>query len=218
MTDMNRIFLNRIAAPLLLALAATALAGPAFADKIKHPRAVFSGLDKITGRIISFEVAIEETVQFGSLQITPHVCYTRPATEAPQTTSFVEVDEIDANNQYSRIFNGWVYAASPGLNGIEHPVYDIWLNDCKGGTEIIASAPDVADALPEAALTDLAAKPPKPGTVPKPKPRKIEPGPPAGGPVANVPPPERRQPSQSFFPTTLLPLGGGVRPDPANNT
>lgn len=199
-------------------MASLAGSHPALADKIKHPRAIFSGLDKITGRIISFEVVIEETVQFGSLQITPRVCYTRPATEAPQTTSFIEVDEIDANSQYTRIFNGWVYAASPGLNGIEHPVYDIWLNDCKGGTDIIASAPDAPDAVPEPAFADVIAKPPKPGTVPKPRQPKIPAGPPQIAPVAVVPVPERRQPSQSFFPTTILPGGAGpTRPDQQNS-
>ena len=71
-----------------------AAGAPALADKIKHPTAVFSGLDKITGRIISFEAAIGETVQFGSLQITPRVCYSRPPTEAPQTDAFAEVDEV----------------------------------------------------------------------------------------------------------------------------
>ena len=194
-----------------------ASSGAALADRIKHPRAVFSGLDKITGRIISFEVAIEETVQFGSLQITPRICYTRPATEAPQTLSFIEVNEIDANNQESRIFNGWIYAASPGLNGIEHPVYDIWLNDCKGGTEVIVTPPEIAEGQPEPGLAELQNKPPKPGTLPKPKaPPKLPPGPPgANGPVAVVPPPERRQPTQSFFPTTILPLGGAARSDPA---
>ena len=119
---------------------------PASADKISHPTAVFSGLDKITGRIISFEVATNETVQFGSLQITERACYTRPATEAPQTITFAQVDEIDAKKQYKRIFSGWMFAASPGLNGIEHPVYDIWLTDCKGGTTITKAAPDTASA------------------------------------------------------------------------
>ena len=114
--------------------------GPAWADKIKHPTAVFAGLDKITGRIISFEVAIDETVQFGSLQITPRVCYTRPPTEAPRTDVFVEVDEVTEKKTYDRLFTGWMFAASPGLHGIEHPVYDIWLTDCKGGTQIIHDA------------------------------------------------------------------------------
>ncbi|MGD9658936.1 MAG: DUF2155 domain-containing protein, partial [Methylocystis sp.] len=66
----------------------------ASADPIRHPTAVFAGLDKTTGRIINFDVAIDETVQFGALQVTPRVCNTRPQTETPQTTSFVEVDEL----------------------------------------------------------------------------------------------------------------------------
>ena len=80
------------------ALATVALVAPdgARADKISHPIAIFNGLDKITGRIISFEVGINETVQFGALQITPRVCYSRPLTEAPQTDAFAQVDEIVA--------------------------------------------------------------------------------------------------------------------------
>lgn len=109
---------------------------PANAERIKHPVAVFSGLDKITGRTIAFEAAAGETVQFGTLQITERACYTRPATEAPQTTSFIEVDEIGADKKYKRIFSGWMFAASPGLHGIEHPIYDIWLTDCAGGEQL----------------------------------------------------------------------------------
>ncbi|MEI9916092.1 MAG: DUF2155 domain-containing protein [Methylovirgula sp.] len=110
---------------------ALAISGPAAADKIKHSIAVFSGLDKITGRIISFEVSANETVQFGSLLVTDRVCYTRPPTEAPQTDTFVQVDEVDANKNTNRIFSGWMFAASPGLNALDHPIYDIWLTDCK---------------------------------------------------------------------------------------
>src|SRR3954454_23016934 len=120
-------------------------AGQAQADKIKNPTAVFSGLDKITGRIISFEVAVDETVQFGALQLTPRVCYTRPQTESPNTTTFVEVDEVTLESKYRRIFTGWMFASSPGLHGIEHAVYDIWLTECKGGTEVIAEAKEADD-------------------------------------------------------------------------
>ena len=122
-------------------LAALVSPHPAFADKISNPVAVFDGLDKITGRIISFEVAINETVQFGALQITPRVCYSRPPTEAPQTDVFAQVDEIDEQKQLKRIFSGWMFADSPGLHGIEHPIFDIWLTECKGGTTIIHDAP-----------------------------------------------------------------------------
>jgi hypothetical protein len=111
-------------------------------NKIANPTAVFSGLDKITGRIISFDVAINETVRFGALEVTPRACYSRPPTEAPATDGFIEVDELTLQGDIKRIFSGWMFAASPGLNAVEHPIYDIWLTDCKGAPQpAIAEAP-----------------------------------------------------------------------------
>ncbi len=116
-------------------------------QRITNPTAVFSGLDKITGRIISFDVAINETVQFGALQVTPRVCYSRPPTETPNTDSFVEVDEVTLQGEIKRIFTGWMFAASPGLHAVEHPIYDVWITDCKGGQNPkVAEAPADADA------------------------------------------------------------------------
>lgn len=100
-------------------------------ERISNPTAVFSGLDKISGRIIRFDVAMNETVQFGALQVTPRACYTRPPTETQNTTVFVEVDEITLKAEIRRIFSGWMFANSPGLNAVEHPIYDVWLIDCK---------------------------------------------------------------------------------------
>lgn len=110
--------------------------GNGMAEKIENRVAVFSGIDKITGRIITFDVYVDETVQFGALQVTPKVCYTRPETEAPKTTTFVEVDEITLDKKIRRIFSGWMFADSPGLNAVEHPIYDIWLKDCKMDSEV----------------------------------------------------------------------------------
>lgn len=105
-------------------------------QKISNRVAVFSGIDKITGRIHTFDVYVNETVQFGALQVTLRVCYSRPATETPKTTAFLEVDEITLDAKIRRIFNGWMFADSPGLNAIEHPVYDIWLKDCKMESDV----------------------------------------------------------------------------------
>ncbi len=104
--------------------------------RIENRVAEFSGIDKITGRIITFDVYIDETVQFGALQVTPRVCYSRPVTQNPKTTSFLEVDEITLDRKIRRIFTGWMFADSPGLNAIEHPVYDIWLKNCKMDSEV----------------------------------------------------------------------------------
>jgi hypothetical protein len=113
------------------------------AQKIVNKKASFSGLDKITGRIINFDEDIGETVQFGALRVKTDACYTRPATEAANTDAFVEVDEITLQGEVKRIFSGWMYAASPGLHGVEHPIYDIWLTDCKvPDVTIVSAQPD----------------------------------------------------------------------------
>ncbi|HRK25386.1 MAG TPA: DUF2155 domain-containing protein [Beijerinckiaceae bacterium] len=168
---------------------------PGHADKIKNPVAVFAGLDKITGRIIAFEVAINETVQFGSLQLTPRVCYSRPPYETPRTDVFVEVEEVTFSNEYKRIFTGWMFAASPGLNAVEHAVYDLWLTDCKGGTDIIKVAPEKEE---EPQIMPVETK--RPARPVQPLERKAD------------SPLNRPQPSQSFFPTNQPPA---IAPPPA---
>jgi hypothetical protein len=131
-------------------------------EKIPNATAVFAGLDKITGRIISFDVAINETVQFGALRLTPRACYTRPPTETPNTDGFVEVDEITLKGEVKRIFTGWMFAASPGLHAVEHPIYDVWLTDCKSDKPAVASAqtPHAGDSVPAPAAAPPARTPP----------------------------------------------------------
>ena len=107
-------------------------------ERVANPVAEFSGIDKITGRIINFDVYIDETVQFGALQVTPRVCYSRPGAEAPKTDSFVEVDEITLDRKIRRIFTGWMFAESPGINAVEHAVYDVWLKGCKQKSDVPA--------------------------------------------------------------------------------
>jgi hypothetical protein len=186
-------------------------AGTAHADRIKNPVAIFTGLDKITGRTINFEVGVDETVQFGALQLTPRVCYTRPPTEPANTTAFIEVDEITFANEYRRIFGGWVYQASPGLHGVEHPVYDVWLTGCKGGTTIIADPVDPTEppkapvaAAPNAPSRNATQQPLAPGQTLPPLTTppvtvtgqgQIGVGAPQGVPV------QPRAPTQRYFPT-----------------
>ncbi|MGO9629682.1 MAG: DUF2155 domain-containing protein [Xanthobacteraceae bacterium] len=150
-------------------------------QKIENTRAVFAGLDKITGRTISFDAAIGETVQFGALRVTARVCYTRPPTEATNTDAFVEVDEVTLQGEIKRIFNGWMFAASPGLHGVEHPIYDVWLTDCAAPTRV---AEPVVQPTPAAAAPSPARQP---TSKPKPAPR-VQPVPP----VTPAPPAQPR--------------------------
>ncbi|RRI00903.1 DUF2155 domain-containing protein [Mesorhizobium tamadayense] len=127
---------SALAASTAVFAAAQAPAAPAVSERITNPVAEFAGIDKITGRIITFDVYIDETVQFGALQVTPRVCYSRPETEEPKTDSFVEVDEITLDRKIRRIFTGWMFAESPGLNAVEHAVYDVWLKGCKQKSDV----------------------------------------------------------------------------------
>src|SRR6266480_2955702 len=139
------------------------------AQKIVNKKASFSGLDKITGRIINFDEDIGETVQFGALRVKTNACYTRPSTEAANTDAFVEVDEITLQGEVKRIFSGWMYAASPGLHGVEHPIYDIWLTDCKvPDTTMVSAQPDAPKPAPPPAQKRA---PPKQAQRPPPQPQ-----------------------------------------------
>jgi hypothetical protein len=194
-----------------------------WASRIKHPRAVFAGLDKITGRTIAFEAAAGETVQFGTLQITERACFTRPATETPQTETFVEVDEVSGAKEYKRIFSGWMFAASPGLHGIEHPIYDIWLTGC-GGDGTLEAGLEAAPAEAKPAEQGSPPAPPAKSSQRHSQPSENSPAggeeqaetlqgqpeaalPPLGEPVEVAPPPGfvpvpqgRRQPVQRYYP------------------
>jgi hypothetical protein len=103
---------------------------PSSAQRIENAVAVFAALDKVTAKISRMEVQLNQTATFGSLKVTPRICYTRGPTEPPKTSTFVEVDEILLDGKEKRIFSGWMFADSPGLNAVEHPVFDVWLTDC----------------------------------------------------------------------------------------
>lgn len=134
------------------AMALGVAGAPAFADRVENQVAVFSALDKVTATIKKLEIPLGETIQFGSLKVTPRVCFSRPATEQPKTTTFVEVDEVQLDGAEARIFSGWMFAESPGLNAVEHPVFDVWLTDCQKPRGAVArKAPDGPNAEGEAA-------------------------------------------------------------------
>ena len=115
------------------AVALTTLAAPAHA--IQMEEAVLQGLDKITARISTIKVAVGETVNFGSLRITLRACDKKPPEETPESAAFLQVVEQKPGEQPVTRFSGWMFASSPALSAMEHPVYDLWVLDCenKGG-------------------------------------------------------------------------------------
>ncbi len=92
---------------------------------------VFRGLDKVTGRVTVFEAFLNEPARFHRIELLMRRCNKRPPEETPETTAFAEVIENNLDGGRSDIFKGWLFASSPGLSAVEHPVYDVWLLDCK---------------------------------------------------------------------------------------
>ena len=136
---------------LLVGVLLFSAAGQVLAEPVANPIAVFSGLDKIMGMTTTFEAKIGEEKQFGSLIVKADVCNSRPITEDPKTVSFVEVDELLTDKSRKRIFTGWMFAESPGLNAVEHPLYDVWLIACKDPN---APPPPTEQAPDASALQD----------------------------------------------------------------
>lgn len=106
-----------------LLAASTALADPAGI-------VVLRALDKITARVTTIEVPVGQTVEFGSLQITARYCDKRPPEQTPESAAFVEVVEAKPDEEPQLAFSGWMFASSPALSAMDHPVYDLWVIDC----------------------------------------------------------------------------------------
>ena len=125
------------------------------------------GLDKITGRPTNITAPIGKPVHFATLTITARFCYSTPASETPETTAFVQIEDHRPDQAARPIFSGWMYGSSPGLNGVEHPLYDVWAISCNNApapavaantstAPVKVKAPDSSDkeglqALPEGA-------------------------------------------------------------------
>jgi hypothetical protein len=129
-------------------------AAPAAALFQPRPIAVLQGLDKVTARISTFEAPVGGKVRFGTLEITVHSCQKRPPEEPPESAALLEIREVRHNEAPVALFSGWMFASSPALHALEHPVYDVWVKDCEA-----APAPPKSDAETPAE-TDAPAAPP----------------------------------------------------------
>ena len=109
-------------------LLAIALASGETAAQTRPAQVVFSTLDKVTARIGRLEVRVDEAARFGTLEIVARYCHKNPPEERAEVVAFVEVREEQGEGE--KIFSGWMFASSPGLHALEHPIYDLWVIDC----------------------------------------------------------------------------------------
>jgi hypothetical protein len=125
----------------LCAAFAVLAAGPSAA--IPGEVAVLQGLDKITARISTFEAPLDEPVRFGSLQIVARACDKKPPEEPPESTAFLEIVDVRPDSPEVELFKGWMFASSPAVSALEHPVYDVWVVDCrKASSSASETAPE----------------------------------------------------------------------------
>ena len=113
---------------LLIALIGIIAAFPAGAAPMN--KVILQGLDKVTARVSTLEARVGEVVRFGTLEIIARRCDKRPPEEPPESAAFVDIWEIRPGEPAISLFRGWMFASSPALNALEHPVYDIWVLDC----------------------------------------------------------------------------------------
>ena len=119
----------------LLAALLAAVPNMTFAEMTPELVALLQGLDKITARVSKFEAPVGAPVRFGTLSIRVRDCEKNPPEEAPESAAFIEVDEMrPGDDKARRLFSGWMFASSPALSALEHPVYDVNLLDCKAAS------------------------------------------------------------------------------------
>jgi hypothetical protein len=106
------------------------VAALALVPTIEKPVAVLRALDKITARVEELEVPIGRPYKFGTLIITVRACRVTPPEETPEAAAFLEISEFKPGQNDAPVFRGWMFASSPALSAMEHPVYDIWVTGC----------------------------------------------------------------------------------------
>ena len=122
----------------VLMAAAMTIAGamPATASEmIERSGATLQGLDKITARVSVIEVNVGETAHFGGLLITLRACREAPPIEPPEATAFLEIKEMKPDEEPEAVFSGWMFASSPSLSALEHPIYDVWVTGCRDASK-----------------------------------------------------------------------------------
>ena len=113
-------------------LALSALSPMASAQEwVPRETAKLQALDKVTARVSVIEARVGQPVRFDTLTITLRACHARPAEEVPDAAAWMEITDSRAPPGSGPAFRGWMFANAPGVNMLEHPVYDIRVLECR---------------------------------------------------------------------------------------
>ena len=100
-------------------------------DSIEGHSVKLQILDKITAQIKTIQIKVNETYEYGTLRIEIYACYKRPPEEIPEDFVLMKIFDILKNNYSDKVFQGWMISSSPSAAPFEHPIYDVWINECK---------------------------------------------------------------------------------------
>jgi hypothetical protein len=115
------------------AVAAGSGIGTPMAERV----AVLGLLNKRNNISRDIELKPGEQRRIGDVVVRLSACErTAPWEEPPETGAFVQVvvqqrADADSDLTWQRVFSGWLFKNSPSLNVVEHPIYDVWVKDCK---------------------------------------------------------------------------------------
>lgn len=124
----------------------------AYAEFDPYPVVQLRSLDKITGRTATFDADVGSTLQYGDIYIRVQACKKRPPIEQPESAAFLQVWEVTPEGKSVWIFSGWMFSSSPALSAMDHPIYDVWVLDCKNDVkeDTSASAAEGVEIIEEA--------------------------------------------------------------------
>jgi hypothetical protein len=116
----------------------------AFSQAFSEPydTAILQSLDKVTARVLTIKARLGDTKKIGTLEIIVRACDKRPPEETPESTAFVDVWEVRPGEPAVNIFRGWMFASTPSLSALEHPVYDVWVLDCENTQDTLEENKD----------------------------------------------------------------------------
>jgi hypothetical protein len=109
---------------------------------IDESAAILQALDKVTARVRKLPVKVGQTAAFGTLSVEVDACRKAPPEDPPESAAFLTITDRRGETP-QLVFKGWMFASSPALSAMDHPVYDIWVIDCAGETAAPAPAPSM---------------------------------------------------------------------------
>jgi hypothetical protein len=112
---------------------------PVHATDVQTDSVVLGGLDKVSGQVNTFKVAVGEVAHFGSLDIIVRTCVTHPPEEKPENAAFLEITQHVPKEKPVQAFTGWMFSSNPAISAMDNPIYDVWVLGCEN--KVASKAP-----------------------------------------------------------------------------